>query len=147
MVHALQECWRVLVPGGQLIDMRPRASKPHVELVLNDALLIAGQLDDSHAEVDYIAADRAMRTTVAHGLFTRQEERQFSFAYYWPILEQMETYITENWGDFAILAPQVVQRARALSPEDRPVNYRVREVIMITDYRKRPGVQPARGTD
>ena len=137
----------MLVPDGQLIDMRPRTSNPDVELVFKDSLLVAGQIDDSGAETDYDAADRAIAAVVSYGLFVKQEERRFSFAYYWQTPEQMQAYIEETWGCYGILPPQLVQRAREASPEGRPVRYRVREAIVIADYRKRSAIQPARGTE
>ena len=134
------------MPNGQLIDMRPRTTNPNVEVVINESVRVAGQIDDSAGRIDDEAADRAMATLVSHGLFAKQEERRFTFALYWRTPEQMQAYIEENRSDYAILPPQVVQRARELSPKGRPVHYRVREEIMIVDYRKRSATQPARGT-
>jgi hypothetical protein len=140
MVHALEECWRVLVPDGQLIDIRPRATNPNVELVLNKSVRIAGQLDDSAGEIDYEAADRAMATLVSRGRFAKQGERRFAFAYYWQTPGQMQDFIDETWSGYVVLSPQVVQRAVALSPEGQPVQYRVRETIVIADYRRQTPV-------
>lgn len=128
----------MLVPAGQLIDMRPRISHPAVELVLEDIVLVAGQIDDSGSEMDDLVADLAIATAVSMGLFARQEERSFSFAYYWATPQQMQAYIEEAWSGFAVLPPQVVVRAGAMAPVDRPVRYRVREAVMIADYRKQP---------
>ena len=36
MVHALREAWRVLVPGGCLIDLRPLAKDPPLEVIVDD---------------------------------------------------------------------------------------------------------------
>jgi hypothetical protein len=136
MVHALMECWRVLVPDGQLIDIRPRVSNPDVEVVFEEKLLIAGNIDDSGAEADYDAADRSMASVVSEGLFSKQAGSCFSFAYYWQTPDQMQTYIDESWGCYGVLSPQTVQVARELSPADQTVRFRVREVIMIANYRK-----------
>jgi hypothetical protein len=136
MVHALKEIWRVLVPCGQLIDIRPRTSNPDVELVLDDSLLVAGQIDDSRAEADYDEADKAIATVISDELFVKQEERRFSFAYYWPTPEQMQAYIEDNWGCYSVLPSRVVQRARDLSPEGQLVRCRVREATVIASYRK-----------
>ncbi|MDX1616661.1 MAG: hypothetical protein R3300_20300 [Candidatus Promineifilaceae bacterium] len=136
MVHALQEGWRVLAPAGQLIDMRPQSARPTVEVVDERAVVVAGQVDESAGASDYEAADRAMAAMVAQGRFAKQREKRFPFSYYWPTVEQMQAYIEEAWSDFAVLPEQVVQRARELTPGGATVRYRVRETILIADYRK-----------
>ena len=127
----------MLVPNGQLIDMRPQATNPKVEVVLNASVRVAGQIDDSAGEIDYVAADRAMATLVARGRFVKHEERLFTFAYYWREPGEMQAYIEEAWSGFAFLPDRVVQRARELSPTGQPVQYRVSETIVIADHRKR----------
>jgi hypothetical protein len=138
MVHALQECWRVLVPDGQLIDMRPRTSKPDVELVFDDAIRTAGQLDDSAADSDDEAADRAIASLVSSGLLARKEERRFSFNYIWQSVAQMQAYLEGTWSAHTYVPPQVVARAHELSAAGGLIHCRLRRVLMMADYRKRP---------
>jgi hypothetical protein len=38
MVHALEEVWRVLVPAGELINLRPVSSPWPVEVLINECL-------------------------------------------------------------------------------------------------------------
>lgn len=137
-MHALQECWRVLASNGKLLDIRPRTSNPDVELIFNESFYSAGQIDDSAGQIDDEAADRAIANLVSRDFFVKLDEQRFSFAFYWPTLDQMQAYIEKYWGDYAILPPDVVRQARELALKNRPENYRIREIIMFSDYRKLP---------
>jgi hypothetical protein len=43
MVHALRESWRVLVPGGSLIDLRPLSASSPVQVVTGNKIVPAGK--------------------------------------------------------------------------------------------------------
>lgn len=136
----------MLVPSGQLVDIRPQATNPEVEVVLHKSVQIAGHLDDSASEIDYQAADSAMATMIAHGRFAKQRQKRFTFAYYWQTPDEMKAYIEEVWSSYSVLSPLVVQQAAKLSPKGHPVQYRIRESVIIADYRRLPAIQPATPT-
>jgi hypothetical protein len=118
--------------------MRPRATNPDLEIIVDETVRVAGQLDDSDGKVDYDAAEHAMARAVDRGLFAKQAESRFAFAYYWETLDGMQAYIDETWADNTILPPEVVQRARELTPAGQAVQFRARESVVIAAYRKRP---------
>jgi ubiquinone/menaquinone biosynthesis C-methylase UbiE len=49
MVHALRETWRVLTPGGLLLDMRPRPQSCAIELVCGTDATVVGTVAENAA--------------------------------------------------------------------------------------------------
>jgi hypothetical protein len=61
MVHALNEIWRVLVPGGLLIDLRPVLDRWPIEVSSSGGNHEAGQVTDLPEPLaDDEAANQAM---------------------------------------------------------------------------------------
>ena len=137
MVHALTESWRVLVPGGILIDIRPIICHPSIEVLLDGEVKIAGQMDDSGSLADHTAADRAVETAVSQGLFiTKQAKTPFDFTYYWESLDLMIDYITGRWSDFATLPDEVIEKAKALSSNTTSARFRVNKEMTVAYFQK-----------
>jgi hypothetical protein len=93
MVDALHETWRVLIPNGILIDMRPINSRPPIEVVAGDMVRPVGTVDDSAAASDSAAADRAIQTIVQSGHFAAIQAGEFVFAHYWDSVAEMTNYL------------------------------------------------------
>ena len=141
MVHALEESWRVLAPGGQLVDIRPLTSNPPLEVIFNEEISIAGQVDDSVDTPSDIAANEAVKEVVNRGIFLKQQEERFEFAYYWDKLEDMEVYIEDQWSDWVNLPQEVSGKARRLTKDfDGNVRYRVQVDMLISRYKKQTEV-------
>lgn len=141
MVHALEESWRVLAPGGQLVDIRPLTSNPPLEVIFNEEISIAGQVDDSVDTPSDIAANEAVKEVVNRGIFLKQQEERFEFAYYWDKLEDMEAYIEDQWSDWVNLPQEVSGKARRLTKDfDGNVRYRVQVDMLISRYKKQTEV-------
>jgi hypothetical protein len=137
MVHALEESWRILAPGGQLVDIRPLTSNPPLEVIYNEEISIAGQVDDSVDTPSDIAANEAAKEVVNRGIFLRQQEERFEFAYYWDKLEDMEAYIEDQWSDWVNLPQEVSAKARRLTKDFAGnVQYRVQVDMLISRYKK-----------
>ena len=115
MVHALEESWRVLRPEGVLIDLRPIASNPLIEIMSDNAFKAAGHIDDSSCTADDLAADEALDHAVARGLFKPIEIAQFKFSLYWDSIESMQTYVEDSWSESQQIPSEVLMRAKELA--------------------------------
>jgi hypothetical protein len=81
MVHALEQIHRLLVPGGNLVDIHPALDPMLVEIHRGDSILYSQPDPISFAE-DYRKADQALAQVVQRGLFIPSESRQFTFMVY-----------------------------------------------------------------
>ena len=141
MVHALEESWRVLVPGGQLVDIRPLTCNPPLEVLFDEEISIAGQVDDSADLPDDIAANQAVTEVITRGIYLKQQEERFDYAFYWEKLEDLEAYIEDQWSDWVILPQEVSRKARRLTNEyAKNVRYRIRVDMLISRYGKQAKV-------
>ena len=137
MVHALEEIGRVLTPGSKLVDLRPLASGPPLEVFVAGQAQRAGEIDDSPAEPDDLAANAALREVVAANLFEEEEKTFFDYPYYWDTLEQMMRYHEDQWSEHAILPVEVVQEAeRLVKSKAFESKLRVQRRMVIATYRK-----------
>lgn len=139
MVHALHEAWRILVPQGILIDLRPMCVDVPLEIIWMGGSESAGMLDMSPGIADEIAADSAIQSVVGEGIFSELKAEYFDFAFYWNTVKVMKEDMDERWQDDVILHEEVVRRARALFKKQRQkeprVRLRVREKLI--KYEKR----------
>ena len=60
MIHALKEVWRVLVPRGWLLDVRPFSAKATLEVVAGTQVWLAGRVDESAGLPDNPAANELL---------------------------------------------------------------------------------------
>ena len=135
MVHALNEIWRVLMPGGFLIDLRPFNARWPVEIFAGDTVLPAGLIDDTQGFPDSLAANNAIEQIVAAGLFTREQHTAFTLYSYWDSAVEFKTYMDEN--STATLPPDTLAQAEQLLAQHGPdVRVRTRLHMMIDCYRK-----------
>jgi hypothetical protein len=135
MVHALQECRRVLKASGGLIDIRPLANDPAVEILTDSQVLIGGQVDDSAGVPDDEAANQAIGDAARRGDFVMEEQQSFELAYYWERIDQMKAYFDERWGDSATVPTSTLENAaRLISEATGPTRIRVRLDMLISRY-------------
>ena len=64
MVHALQECWRVLTPDGGLVDIRPLASEIPIDVIDDRGVQTAGFVDNSSWVQEEEASARALNSVL-----------------------------------------------------------------------------------
>lgn len=130
MVHALEESWRVLVPEGLLLDLRPRSTDSPFEVIFPKEVKTAGLIDWSlDLEAD-TAADQALDEIIRVGAFTVKERDFFDFAYYWDSIDAAVTYIQEEWEGNAQLPKKVIKKARDMQASSR-VQTRIRVPVKL----------------
>jgi len=136
MVHALEESWRVLVPGGYLVDTRPLSGDMRVEVVADSRAKFAGLVDDSAWVADDEATERALETVIRRGLFLKEEEARFTFFDYWDTLEQLRAYTREKW-EGTHLPRTVWHKAEDLiSQSEGNTRIRISVTMLFCRYRK-----------
>jgi hypothetical protein len=137
MVHALEEVWRVLVSGGRLVDLRPIASNWPVEVLIDGRPTLAGKVDDSSRIPDDTASNNSITEAVRRGLFDKEREELFEYAYYWQTIDDMKAYVRDNWSGSAVLPEWVTAEARRLvMANPAQSKLRIRRKMMIARYRK-----------
>src|SRR5262245_51870770 len=98
MVHALRQIWRVLVPRGWLLDVRPLSTNAPLEVVAGSKVWLAGRVDESTGLPDDHATNQSLQTVVREGWFVSEDQARFDYAWYWDTLDQLRTHIAEKWS-------------------------------------------------
>ncbi len=112
MVHALHEAWRVLVSDGILIDLRPICIDVPLEIIASSGSKLAGLVDMS-PEIDKdIASDTAIQTVINDGIYKKELQESFDFAYYWNTIREFTADLDECWKDEIILPKEVLKQGR-----------------------------------
>ncbi len=138
MVHALEQVWRVLAPGGWMLDLRPLSADWPLEVIVADEPVLAGTVDGSPSLPDEVAANAATADLVERGLFARETRTLFEFVYYWPTLAEMKTFAANTWAKSAIVPKATQSQARRLvRSASGPTQIRVRRTMEIVRYRRR----------
>jgi len=136
MVHALKAIWRVLVPDGMLIDLRPFHANWPVEIVDGESITPVGPVDDSLGITHDIAADNAMAAVVQEGWFTCEYQTNFDYAWYWDSSGEMKTHF-ENKSPPLILPQTLVHDTRrSLAAAGPHARVRIRINMLLARYRK-----------
>ena len=136
MVHALRESWRVLRPGGVLLDLRPIARQAPIELVDGDETVPLCQLDGSKGEPSDAACERALDEVASEGLFTLERTVRFEFAIYWDSVRALTDFVEESSTRYALPSPpelEAIQRRADPSPHAR---CRMWEDVTLARYRR-----------
>ncbi len=136
MGHALKEIWRVLVPEGHLIDLRPLVGNSLIEVVSKGQVHYIGLVDETGDRPDTIAANAAVNQVVREGWFTRERKEVFKFAIYWDNIAEMKAYAKEKWT-YSRLPEEVMAEAQQLmANSEAGVKIRVRYDMLIARYQK-----------
>jgi hypothetical protein len=139
MVHALAETWRVLRPGGRLVDLRPYSTGWPLEVLAGEAVLLAGPLDDSIGIALDLASDDAIQEALDNGWFQPESSTTFEYNYYWDTVGGMHDFLKENWEESATVPDDVLTNARHLVQSTaHPVQIRIRRTMILASYRKLP---------
>lgn len=136
MVYALREIWRVLTPGGSLIDLRPLAGNSLLEVVTSEGVRLAGRINDTLDIPDDRAANEALAHVVGAGWFARQRKVNFNYAVYCDTPDEVRTYL-ETKRRSLFLSGAVLDRARQLlAGSSEGAKMRVRFKMVIGRYQK-----------
>ncbi len=136
MVHALAETWRVLKPGGRLIDLRPYSSGWPLEVFTLDTQILAGPLDDSIGIALDIASNNAILEALQNGWFQAETKTTFEYTYYWHTVDDMHDYLQENWQKSATVPEPILSKARRLvQSTTEPTQIRIRRSMTLASYR------------
>ena len=114
MVHALQEVWRVLIPHGILIDMRPICVDVPLYILTTNRWKSAGFVDRGQERANDIASDRAIRRVIHDGLIKRIKCEYFNLNYYWTDLNELKIDVEGAWKEDVILSKENWERAQQL---------------------------------
>ncbi len=139
MVDALGEIRRVLVPGGTLLDIRPRAAAWPVEVASPAVSREVGTLNDEpEAVADDEAADAAMQEVDRRGWFTLESQGSFWYDYLWDTPSEMKEFIEEEWDDFERLDDSVLRAVQgAWAVADPGARVRIRIKVQLGRWRKK----------
>ena len=122
MVHALNESWRVLTPGGMLVDLRPISMDVPILVLTEGGWLPAGFPDHSPDRVHDLACDQALRQVVREGRFSLRKRRYFDAHNYWNSVEDLRDEINERWKDDILVTEDTWEQARRLFAQGRGEN-------------------------
>jgi hypothetical protein len=114
MVHALKEAWRVLVPYGIMIDVRPLSVDIPMEIVYAGGIESAGVMDLSPGMQKDIAADQAIESVIKEQIFIESTVEKFNRAYYWKTIKGMKADLEENWKDEVVIPEDVWNCAKTI---------------------------------
>jgi hypothetical protein len=138
MVHALREAWRVLVPGGTLLDLRPVAESYPIEIVRGQDIEVVGSVEPSaKAFADDAASDDAVRAMVRERLLAARRRIEFECALWWDTVDEMRDSF-ESWTRHVAPSPARLARARAAEARGGATRLRSRGRLILSIYGRRP---------
>jgi hypothetical protein len=83
---------------------------------------------------DDAAAFDAMREAESRGWYSKEQDGEFAFFYYWDTPSGMKEFIDEEWADFEKMDDDLYQKVKslwALSDADARVRIRVKMWIAV----------------
>ncbi len=139
MGHALKEIWRVLVPGGALLDMRPRAARWPLYVVADKQLHFAGLADNSPGSPIDVAANQSVAWFVDKGWFSQKRKTIIDYAWDWDTLDEFQGYVKAHW-ELEVLLPEhlVANMQQLLTVAGNDAKVRVYLTVQLARYQKMP---------
>jgi hypothetical protein len=132
MVDALKEIWRILVPGGFLLDWRDVPVEWPLEIISGGQSRLAGYADTSSRIQKHRSADESLDLVKEEGLFGIEHQSSFSCAWYWDTLDEAKDNLKKT------VPEEVWKKAKLLMAQNEEADQiRLRRVMRISVYRKR----------
>ncbi len=120
MVHALKEAWRVLIPQGIMVDLRPLPIDVPLEVVYHGGREAAGTVDMSLDWEFDVAPDKAIDQVLREGIFAQNLLEMFDYTFYWRTFHGMVIDLEENWKGDLEVPEEVLKTAREIYLAHRP---------------------------
>jgi hypothetical protein len=136
MVHALEEIWRVLKPGGNLLDLRPIHQTRPLQIVIDQQVIALDTVDYSGQRPDDRAADAALRHVVHDGKFDQQREAIFEYHWYWDTVPEMRTYFDNQDPPILLTEAQIAHCQQQLRVAGAGARLRMQVPMTIGLYAK-----------
>jgi len=130
MVHALEQIYDLLKPGGHLIDIHPNGELNEFNYVLNNREHFLGYMQETDNYIEYHQASEAIETAISRGLFHLDSAGGFEFRTYADSFSEMQMFLNDTWSD-AFITEYVTARAMALEKEHGQFKTLLREQVMI----------------
>lgn len=115
MVHALELVHSLLLPGGVLVDIHPTGQPSAIEISVGGVRHHLGEMQEADDFIEYFQADDALLQVMQSGLFTRARRAEFIFLDHASTLEELRSYLLDNWSD-SVWPDEVTRRAQEISP-------------------------------
>jgi SAM-dependent methyltransferase len=94
MVHALEEIYRLLKPGGDLIDIHPVPEGYLIKAFQGERILFAERKRETCSE-DVLQAENAIAEIVNRDLFTIEKTAEFDFLIYASSVPELRDHLAE----------------------------------------------------
>ncbi len=91
MVHALENIWRILKPGGLLIDIHPVSERYFIEAYRDGKLLFSERVREDESKY-VLHAEQALSSVTESGLFTFKDSAEFDFIIYADSAHELNDY-------------------------------------------------------
>jgi len=136
MVHALEEVWRVVEADGWLLDIRPIASNPPLDIIFKENIKFAGEIDDNAWVLDDELVNDALEIVFARGDYVKERVARFKLSSYWDTLEGMTSYAEENWEDLKIPESTLENATKFIEQGEGEPKIRLTYTMLIGHYNK-----------
>lgn len=136
MVDALHEAWRVLIPGGLLLDLRPLAINWPVEMVTGIRQQHIGWVNTLDRLADGVASDRALAHAVDAGWFSTPHRVVFDFIYLWHSPDGLRQHAAENWSHYRLAPELLTEAARVHAAAGPGAQLRIRRTMTLGRYER-----------
>ena len=139
MVDALEEAYRVMVPGGILVDLRPISARYRLEVVTDAATTAVADVEAYGVQDDDDAADAAVEHVVSRGRLLPGGRVQFDFEFYWDTVVEMKAFAeaSRRMRQAGLDFGELEERRRGLSGgTERAARFLCHRPTILNTYRK-----------
>ncbi len=136
MVNALKEAWRVLTPGGVLLDLRPLAQEMPIEIASSGNIAVSGFVDGAPGKPHDDACDLSLARVQGEGWFASEHQRVFDLPVYFDTVDELQRYLEENFRvRHAALEDDVLEHARrTLARKTKGARVRLQHRLLLARY-------------